>query len=93
MTKQELVERVHVEAGDGLSRKATAEVIDAMFKSIIDGLNNSDPKKFFYPGFGTFQVKDRKARVGRNPRTGDPIQIPASRTVTFKPAAALKASL
>ena len=49
--------------------------------------------KQLIPGFGTFQMKVRAARTGRNPRTGDPIQIPATKVVTFKPAAALKGKL
>lgn len=91
MTKQELNERIHEQAGEGLSRKTTAEVVDA----ILDAVTKSviEDKKFFYPSFGTFELKHRKARVGRNPRTGEQIQIPARNTVGFKPASALKKSV
>ena len=91
MTKQELVEKVHDAAGEGHSRKLTGEVIDATFTSIAKSI--MDDGKFFYPGFGTFTVKERKARTGRNPRTGDEIAIPASKTIGFKVAAGLKGSL
>lgn len=91
MTKQELVERVHEAAGDGLTRKATAELIDATFDNIVGSLKGDG--KFFMPNFGTFSKKDRAARTGRNPRTGSEIQIPSSSTIGFKAAAGLKGSL
>ncbi len=91
MTKQELVDSVYEAVGDGLTRKTTAEVIDSTFKALIKSIQ--DDGKFFMPGFGTFSIKERKARVGRNPRTGEKIDIPASKTVGFKAATALKASL
>ena len=50
-------------------------------------------KRFAYPGFGTFTVRKRKARTGRNPQTGDKIKIAASKTVAFKPAPKFKGSL
>jgi nucleoid DNA-binding protein len=91
MTKQELVERVHEATGEGLSRKRTAEVVDAIFRTIVDSVR--DDGKFFHPGFGTFVVRERKARMGRNPRTGDPMEIAGSRTVTFKAAQQLRDNL
>jgi nucleoid DNA-binding protein len=91
MTKQELVERVHEVAGEGLSRKRTGEVVDAIFKTIVQSVQ--DDGKFFHPGFGTFVVRERKARMGRNPRTGEPMNIAGSRTVTFKAAQQLRDSV
>ena len=91
MTKQELVDRVHANAGHGLTRKLTGEVVDQIFKSIAQSIQ--DDGKFYLPGFGTFQVKERASRTGRNPRTGNEIEIPASKSVTFKAAQALKESL
>lgn len=88
MTKLELNERVHETAGGGLPRKATSEVVDAIFETITKSIVQDG--KFFVPGFGTFSLKERKARTGRNPRTGEEISIAASKTVNFKPAAALK---
>ncbi len=91
MTKQELVSRVHEAAGDGLTLKATSDLIDATFDNIVGSVKGDG--KFFMPGFGTFAKKDRAARVGRNPRTGAEIQIAASSTIGFKAASALKGSL
>lgn len=92
MTKQELVDKVNAAVGGDISKKATAELIDHIFGALSDGLVNGDGRVFI-PGFGTFQVKERKARVGRNPRTGEEIKIPASKSVGFKVAAGLKESL
>jgi DNA-binding protein HU-beta len=91
MTKAELIEMVHEQAGEGLSRKTTVDVIEAVFTAVTKSL--IDDGRFSAPGFGTFTVKDRKARKGRNPRTGAEIDIPASRTVGFKVAAGLKTAL
>ncbi len=91
MTKHELVERVHTSAGDGLTRKATEDLIDSAFSTIVGSLKADG--KFFMPNFGTFSKKDRAARTGRNPRTGAEIQIKASSTIGFKAAARLKGSL
>ncbi len=87
MTKGELIDAVK---GD-LSKKLTTEIVDAMFNAVKDALINE--KRFVYPGFGTFVVKTRAARKGKNPRTGATITIPESRTVSFRPAAKLKGSL
>lgn len=91
MTKSELINAVHTRAADNgidLTKKATGEMLDILF-DVVAGSINSD-QRFSYPGFGTFTVKHRKAREGRNPRTGKPIKIPASYTVAFKPAPNLK---
>ena len=53
----------------------------------------SNGGRFSYPGFGTFTVRERKARTGRNPRTGEAIKIPKSKTVAFKAAPGLKGDL
>jgi DNA-binding protein HU-beta len=91
MTKAELVEMVFEQAGEGLSRKTTVDVIEAVFAAVSKSL--IEDGRFAVPGFGTFTVKERQARKGRNPRTGEEIDIPASRTVGFKVAAGLKADL
>ena len=91
MTKQELVERVHASAGDGLTRKATTDLIDATFDNIVNSVKADG--KFFMPSFGTFTKKSRAARTGRNPRTGQEIKIAASNSIGFKAAAGLKGSL
>jgi DNA-binding protein HU-beta len=74
-----------------MSKKVGAEIVDAIFGSIEETIRGTE--KFAYPGFGTFTVRNRKARKGIDPRTKQPIQIPASRTVGFKPAKAFKDSL
>lgn len=91
MTKAELIERLHEKAGEGLSRRLTAEIADAVFDIIAHSLTQDG--RFAVPGFGTFNVKTRAARKGRNPQTGAEIDIPASKAVQFKPAAALKVGL
>lgn len=67
------------------------DVVDAVFESITDEL--SAGRDVSYTGFGTFKVQERAARTGRNPQTGEPMQIAASKTVTFKPAQAIKSRL
>ncbi len=91
MTKQELVEQIHKASGSGLSRRATAKAVDSIFDAVTKSILQDG--KFYMPSFGTFTVKDRSARAGRNPQTGKPIQISARKTCIFKAASALKASL
>ncbi|MHB1845127.1 MAG: HU family DNA-binding protein [Deltaproteobacteria bacterium] len=91
MTKAELVEEIHGKHGNGLSRRAVSELIDEVFAQI--GKSVKRHGRFVYPDFGTFTLKKRKARVGRNPQTGAELKIGASRTVGFKPAPELKKSL
>ena len=91
MKKSDLIDRVRKESGADLSKGDTTAVLDAAFGAIGERLR--DEKRFAWPGFGTFVVKERAARKGRNPRTGEDLQIHASRTVAFKPAAALKQDL
>jgi DNA-binding protein HU-beta len=88
MTKAELV---HVVAGKGLTKKAAAEMVDALFDTISKSIKKE--KRFSYPGFGTWTVRERKARMGRNPQTGAQLKIKASKTVGFKPSAELKKGL
>jgi len=90
MTKAELIDHVHG-SSDGLTKKQTAELVDTVFGSLAEAIRKDG--RFSYPGFGTFTVKDRAARPGRNPQTGKAIKIPASRTVGFKPAPKFKDSL
>ena len=90
MTKTELVDFVCKEQS-GLTKKSGAEIIDAVFNAVQHSIKASE--KFSYPGFGTFVVRSRKARTGRDPRTGAEIKIKASRTVGFRPARAFKETL
>ena len=92
MTKDQLIEAVQKScAGDDISKRLTGDMLDAAFESIQKAIKKN--KRFSYPGFGTFLVRNRKARKGRNPQTGAEIQIKASKTVGFKPAPKLKNSL
>jgi len=91
MTKAELINAVHAAAADAdidLTKKATGELVDIVFHTVAGAIESE--QRFGYPDFGTFTVKHRKEREGRNPRTKEPITIPASNTVGFKPAPALK---
>ena len=92
MTKDELVNAVIKRCkGDDLTKRLVSDVIDATFDNI--GKSIKKEKRFAYPSFGTFTVRNRKARKGRNPQTGAEIKIKASKTVGFKPAPTLKNSL
>lgn len=86
MNKAELVTAVAEKAG--LSKKDSEKVINAAFDAITDALVAGD--KVQLVGFGAFEVKERNARVGRNPKTKEEIQIPASRVASFKVGKALK---
>ncbi|MBS2021004.1 MAG: HU family DNA-binding protein [Deltaproteobacteria bacterium] len=88
MTKADLVNSVAVH---GLTKKAAAELVDGLFITIGKAIKKD--KRFSYPGFGTWTVRDRKPRMGRNPQTGEAIKIKASKTVGFKPSKDLKKGL
>lgn len=90
MTKAELIDTVHGSL-EGVSKKETGEIVQAVFDGLA--LSIKQGKRFSYPGFGTFNVKARAARRGRNPRTGKDINIPASKSVSFKAAPTLKNEL
>ena len=91
MTKSDLINAVHSGSDEDLSKKAVGEIIDSVFGSVRKAIKKE--KRFSYPDFGTFNVKKRKARTGRNPQTGEKIKIKASKTVGFKPAPSFKSSL
>ena len=86
MKKVELVEAVAAKAG--LTKVDAGKAVDAVFATITGALVKGD--KVPLVGFGTFAVSSRKAREGRNPRTGAVVRIPARKAVTFKPGTALK---
>jgi DNA-binding protein HU-beta len=92
LTKDELIGAVAKSVKDSaLSKRLTGDVLNAAFDVI--GKSIKKEKRFAYPGFGTFTVRSRKARTGRNPQTGEEIKIKASKTVGFKPAPTLKNTL
>jgi integration host factor subunit beta len=86
MTKAELVEDVARAAE--LTKKDAERLVEIVFESIIDTLNQGE--KIELRGFGSFRVRARGARRGRNPKTGDPVDIPAKRVPYFKPGKELK---
>ena len=86
MNKTELIAQVAEKAG--LSKKDTESIINAAVDTIAATMAQGD--KVQLSGFGIFEVKDRQARVGRNPKTKEAIEIPASRQPVFKPSKALK---
>ena len=89
MTKADLIESV---AGKLDLPKGTAErAVNTVFEDIVSALRNGD--KVNISGFGTFAVSDRKARTGRNPKTGEAIDIPASKSAKFKAGKTLKDTL
>ena len=86
MNKAELINAAADKAG--LSKKDTAAAVDAAIKAITEALAAGD--KVQLVGFGSFEVKKRAARVGRNPKTKEPIEIPASTVPVFKAGKVLK---
>ncbi len=86
MTKADIVERVYKEAG--FSKKEAAELVDLVFTVIKDTLSKGEKVKI--SGFGNFSIRDKSTRVGRNPQTGDAMNISARRVLTFKPSQILK---
>ena len=90
MTKAELIDTVHASL-ESYTKKEVGEIVAAVFGSVADAIKTH--KRFAYPGFGTFTVKTRAARQGRNPRTGKSITIPASSSVGFKATPSLKEAI
>ena len=86
MNKTELIAAVAEKTG--LTKKDAERVVSATFETITCSLTKGD--KVAISGFGNFEVKTREARVGRNPRTKETIQIPATKQPAFKAAKALK---
>src|SRR5882724_2942338 len=86
MTKAELVEDVARAAE--LTKKDAERLVEIVFESIIETLNRGE--KIELRGFGSFRVRERGSRRGRNPKTGDPVNIPAKRVPYFKPGKELK---
>jgi len=91
MTKAQLNQEIQNAKGVELTKKQTEAVLTAVFDAMRVAIKQD--KRFSFPGFGTFTVRTRKERKGRNPRTGASIKIKASKTGGFKPAPKLKHSL
>ena len=91
MNKSELVEAVQQSLGKDATKRSAEDALDAVLGSIASGVKKDGKVQLI--GFGTFAVKSRAARQGRNPKTGQAMQIPASKTVGFKCSSNLKGSL
>jgi integration host factor subunit alpha len=89
MTKAEIVETIYEKVG--FSRKESAEIVDLVFDLMKETLEKGDKIKI--SGFGNFLVREKRPRKGRNPQTGDEIQISARRVLTFKPSQVLRKAL
>ncbi|MFC0523148.1 HU family DNA-binding protein [Pontibacillus salicampi] len=89
MNKTDLINAV-AEKSD-LSKKDATQAVDAVFESISESLQQGDKVQLI--GFGNFEVRERAARKGRNPQTGEEIEISASKVPAFKPGKALKDSV
>ena len=89
MTKADIVEGVYEKVG--FSKKESAEIVELVFDTLKETLERGDKVKI--SGFGNFQVRQKKARVGRNPQTGKEIEISARRVLTFRPSQVLKSAL
>ena len=86
MTKADLVDEVS--AATELSRKDSEVIVEALFDSVVKALKNSD--KLEVRGFGSFRIRKRKARQGRNPKTGEKVDVPEKKVPYFKPSKELK---
>jgi integration host factor subunit alpha len=89
MTKVDIVENIYEKVG--FSKKEVAKIVETIFDLIKDGLIKEDKIKI--SGFGNFVVRKKRARRGRNPQTGDDIEISSRRILTFKPSQVLRAGL
>lgn len=86
MTKTEFISEIAEKCG--LSKQKTTEVVDVMFESIGEAMQRGEKLQII--GFGTFEVRERAERVGRNPRTGEAMPIPATKIVKFQMGSQLK---
>jgi integration host factor subunit alpha len=89
VTKADIIESVYEKVG--FSKKEAAEIVEMVFDTIKETLERGEKIKI--SGFGNFIVRDKKSRVGRNPQTGEEIEISARRVLTFRPSQVLKNAL
>jgi integration host factor subunit beta len=89
MTKADLVDRVTT-LGD-LTRRDGEIIVDTLFESVIQALRSGD--KIEIRGFGSFRTRQRNSRIGRNPKTGARVEVPAKRVPYFKPSKELRDSV
>lgn len=89
MNKSELIDNIATNAG--LSKKVAKETLNAFIDAVTESAAKDEDVSL--PGFGTFKLKHNSSRQGRNPQTGESLTIPASKSVTFKAGAQLKAAV
>lgn len=85
MNKKDIIKKVA--ENTGMTQKDVTVIVDTFVDAVMDSIKNG---KVSISGFGTFEVVERAARMGRNPKTGMEIEIPASKSPKFKPAKAFK---
>ena len=89
MTKADLIENVYEKVG--FSKKDSSDLVELIFEMIKESLSQSEKIKI--SGFGNFIVRQKRSRKGRNPQTGETIEITARKVLTFRPSHVLKAQL
>ena len=89
MTKADLVENIYEKVG--ISKTESSDIVESIFSILKETLEQGEKVKI--SGFGTFTVKQKNARKGRNPQTGEGITISARKVLTFKPSQVLKKAL
>jgi integration host factor subunit alpha len=89
LTKADLAEMLFEELG--LNKREAREIVEMFYVEISEALEKNDNVKI--SGFGNFELKDKKSRPGRNPKTGEEVDISARRVVTFKPGQKLRAKV
>ena len=88
MNKTQLVNSIHAKLGEGATKKCAEAALSAVLDSITAAVKKGDKVQLI--GFGTFEMKTRAARTGRNPQTGAAMKIAASTTLAFKPSSVFK---
>lgn len=89
MTKAEIIEQIYEKVG--FSKKESAEIVEMVFDTMKETLEKGEKIKI--SGFGNFVVRQKRPRIGRNPQTGEEIEISARRVLTFRPSQVLKSAL
>lgn len=89
MTKADIIEQIYEKVG--FSKKESAEIVELVFDTMKETLERGEKIKI--SGFGNFVVRNKRPRIGRNPQTGEEIEITARKVLTFRPSQVLKAAL
>lgn len=88
MTKSELIDKIHNKLPDILTKKDAELIVNTIFNDMSKALHKGD--RIEIRGFATFKIIDRKAKAGRNPKTGEDVDVPAKKAIFFKPGKELK---